>query len=84
MAYNTAMEAASPKRRVVPGRIEVVDEAMAAILRQKTPAERIAMACDAHRTARAMLTAQVRRHHAGWTDAQVQQEVARRLMRGAG
>jgi hypothetical protein len=70
------------KWRLDPGQIEVVDEAMAAILRQKTPAERIAMAADAHRTARLLLTAQVRRQHPEWIDEQVQREVARRLTRG--
>ena len=35
-----------------PKRIEVVDEAVAAILRTKTPAERIALAFDAFETRR--------------------------------
>jgi hypothetical protein len=70
------------KWRLDAGQIEVVDEAVAAILRQKTPAERIALAAAAHRTAREILTARVRAQHADWTDAQVQSEVARRLTRG--
>ncbi len=69
--------------RLDPGQIEVVDEAVAAILRQKTPAERIAITAAAHRTARALLTAQIRRQHADWTDEQVGREVARRLLHGA-
>jgi hypothetical protein len=76
------MDTKASKRRLDPGQIEVVDEAVAAILRQKTPAERIAMASDAHRTARAMLTAQVRSQHAEWTDEEVQREVRRRLTGG--
>ncbi len=76
------METKASKRRLDPGQIEVVDEAVAVILRQKSPAERIAIASDAHRTARAMLTAQVRSQHADWTDDEVQREVARRLTRG--
>ncbi|MSQ97096.1 MAG: hypothetical protein EXR98_21435 [Gemmataceae bacterium] len=76
------MDTKASKRRLDPGQIEVVDEAVAAILRQKTPAERIAIACDAHRTARAMLAAQIRSQHADWTDDEVQREVARRLTRG--
>jgi hypothetical protein len=70
------------KWRLDPGQIEVVDESMAAILRQKTTAERIAIACDANKTARALLAAQVRRLHPGWTDEEVQREVARRMCRG--
>lgn len=69
--------------RLDPGQIEVVDEAVAAILRRKTPAERVAIASDAHRTARLMTTAQVRRMHPDWTDEQVRREAARRLTRGA-
>ena len=68
--------------RLDMGQIEVVDEAVAAILRQKTPAERIAMASDANRTARAMLAAQIRSQHADWSDEQMHAEVARRLTRG--
>jgi hypothetical protein len=71
------------KWRLDPGQIEVVDEAVAAVLRQKTPAERVAMAFDANRTARLILAASIQSDHADWTDEQVQQEVARRMMRGA-
>ena len=82
--YNGGMATKQPiKWRLDPGQIEVMDEAVAAILRQKTPAERIALASAAHRTARLLLAAQVRRQHADWTDAQIDQEVARRLTRGA-
>lgn len=70
-------------RRLDPGQIEVVDESIAAILRQKTPAERIAMVCAAHRTAREILTARIRSQHPDWTDEQIRLEVARRLTRGA-
>jgi hypothetical protein len=68
--------------RLDPGRIEIVDEAVAAVLRRKTPAERIALAAAAHRTARALLAAQIRSQHADWTDEQVHREVVRRLTRG--
>jgi hypothetical protein len=65
------------------GQIEVVDEMVAAILRRKTPAERIAMAAASHRTARAMLTARLRAQNADWTDERVEEEVARRMSRGS-
>lgn len=64
-----------------PKRIEVVDEAVAAILRTKTPAERLAMAFDAFETAWQMTTAQVQRHYPSWPDDRVRPEVARRLTR---
>ena len=66
----------------LPSQIEVVDEATAAILRTKTPAERVAMTCDAHRTAKLMLTAQVHRMHPDWDELKVREEVCRRLMYG--
>jgi len=62
--------------------LEMLDDAVVAMLRTKTPAERIAMASAAHRTAREMLAAQVHRMHPDWSDEQVRQEVARRLIRG--
>ncbi len=70
--------------RLDPGQIDVVDEDVAAVLRRKTPAERIAIAAAAHRTARLMTEAQVRRQLPGLTDDEVRREVARRLTRGAG
>ena len=69
--------------RLDPGQIEVVDEAVAAVLRAKTPAERIGIAAAAHRTARLMTEAQVRRMLPGLNDEGVRREVARRLTRGA-
>ncbi len=67
-----------PPRRVV---IEVIDDATAAMYRAMTPAQRIAAACDAHDTAFAMTSAQVRRSHPDWTQSQVRAESARRLLR---
>jgi len=66
----------------LPSQIEVVDEATAAILRTKTPAERVALTCDAHRTAKLLLTAQVQRMHPDWDELKVRNEVHRRLMYG--
>jgi len=71
------------KWRLDVGQIEVVDEAVAAMLRTKTPAERVAMANAAHRLARAILTAQVQRQHPDWAEPEVQREVARRLLHGS-
>lgn len=69
-------------RVLLPSQIEVVDEAVAAILRTKTPAERVAMSCDAHRTARLLLTAQVQRQHPDWDELTTRNEVNKRLLRG--
>jgi len=70
------------KYRLDPGQIEVVDEAVAKILRTKTPAERVAMASAAHRTAWQLIEARIRSQNPDWTDEQIQAEVARRLTRG--
>jgi hypothetical protein len=40
-------------------RVEVIDRAYAAILAAKTPAERVAMAASAHRSARTMIHARI-------------------------
>ena len=51
------------------GEIEVVDEAVAQFLRQKTPAERIALApAAAHRMAQALIAAGVPLAVSDWTD----------------
>lgn len=69
--------------RLDAGQIEVVDDAIAAILRQKTAAERIGLAAAAHRTARAIITAQVQSAHPEWSVEDVQREATRRLSGGA-
>jgi hypothetical protein len=62
--------------------IEVIDDALAAVLRQKTPAERIAMIGSANRTARMLAAAGVRHQHPGWDEAKIQNEVIRRVCGG--
>ena len=63
-----------------PLRIEVIDRAYAAILAAKTPAERIAMANAAHRTARTIVQSRVLQLHADWTSEQRHREYLRRLL----
>ena len=65
------------------GQIEVLDEALADVIRRKTPAERIEMMAAAHRTARHLIAGGVRQQHPGWDEQQVEAEVRRRLTRGA-
>ena len=72
------------KWRLDQGQIEVVDDAMAAIYRSKTPAERVANACQANRTARLILAARIQSLHPDGTEIDVNQEVARRFTRGTG
>ncbi len=68
--------------RLDPGQIEVMDEAMATVLREKTGAERLAIANRMWISAREMLTCNLRAKHPDWDDRQVKREVARRLSHG--
>jgi hypothetical protein len=68
-----------------PLHIEVIDWAHAAILAAKTPAERLSMVFEAHRTARMLAEAGARWLHPEWTEEQIKAEGTRRLMHhGAG
>ena len=63
-------------------RIEVVDDDMAAVLRSKTGAERLAIAFEMFESARRMLSHHLTTEHPEWTPEEVQREVARRISRG--
>jgi hypothetical protein len=67
----------------VPDRIEQVDEQMAAILRAKTGAERLAIANSLFVFARRMLESLLRNDHPDWDEARLQREVSRRISHGA-
>lgn len=64
-------------------RIEVVSEDMAAILRRKTGAERLAIASRMFGSARRMLISHLRSVHPDWDAAQIEREAAQRLSHGA-
>lgn len=61
---------------------DMVDDRMAEVFRAKTPAERIEMMGAANRTARLLAAAGIRYSHPGWSDEQVDAEVARRMLHG--
>lgn len=66
--------------RLDEGQIEVVGDAMAAILKSKTPAERIRIGFALWSSAREMLMVHIQKTHPGWDGKRVEQEVARRLL----
>jgi hypothetical protein len=68
------------KYRLDDGQIEVVDEAVAVILRRMTPAQRIALMVDCNETMRAAIAGQIRSRHPDWRDDQVLSAVARRML----
>jgi hypothetical protein len=72
------------KWRLDPGQIEVVDNDVAAVLRTKTPAERLAMIFAANRTMRRTIEGALRTWHPDWTNEEIRHEIARRMSRGTG
>ena len=70
--------------RLDPQKIEVLDDAVAAVLRQKTAAERLAIGHGLWAFARDLVLNVVCGEHPDWTEAEVRREVARRLSHGAG
>jgi len=71
------------KWRLDPGQIEVVDDAVAEILRRKTPAERVAMVLEANRVLRLRITSHIQSVHPEWDSNQVAAAVTKRMTRGA-
>ncbi len=65
-------------------RIELLDDAMVAVLRRKAPVERAAMIFAANRTVRLRLEGHLRSRHPEWDDQAVSAEIARRMSRAAG
>lgn len=66
-----------------PSRWEMVDDAMVAILRRKTEAERLAIAFDMSRFVRRMIRANLVAEHPNWPPERVERETARRVSHGA-
>ena len=69
--------------RLDRGQIEVVDDAMAEVLRCKTPAQRIGIGFALWTSAHGMLITYLKRTHPEWSTEMVEKEVARRLSHGA-
>ncbi len=71
------------KLRLDPGQIEAVDDAMAEVLRRKTPAERIRIGFALWTAAQDMLLTHLKKSHPEWNKERLEKEVARRLSHGA-
>jgi hypothetical protein len=69
--------------RSINPRFEIMDDQMAEVLRQKTPAERLAISHGMWRFARDLLRSALRSQHPEWSEEQIHQETARRLSHGA-
>jgi len=63
-------------------RLEMPDERVIAILRNKSTVERFRLANEANKTARALIAGRLKTVHPDWTQEQVASEVARRMLHG--
>lgn len=70
------------RQPIDPARIELLDPAMVQVLKNKTPAERLAMVFASNRTMRLRLEGHLRTHHPDWADERIQQEIALRMSGG--
>jgi hypothetical protein len=66
-----------------PRRIDCVDDEVAAVLRRKTGAERLAIASAMYASARRMIRSTLRAEHPDWAQEQIDREAVRRLSHGA-
>ena len=68
-----------PRSRAPMSRIDVIEDSMVAVLRNKTEWERLEMAFGMWEMAEGILGDVIAAEHPDWTPAQVRQLVARRL-----
>jgi hypothetical protein len=71
------------RARGIPTHVEVVDDAIADILRRKTFAEKLRMVTGGWPLLRAMHVFQVRQAYPGWGEKLVSDEVNRRMAHGS-
>jgi hypothetical protein len=69
--------------RLEPRQVEVLNDAMAEVLRQKSPPQRLRIGFDLWISAHNMLTTHLRHTHPDWDEKAVEREVARRFLHGS-
>jgi len=57
----------------------MMDPMMVEIMRDKTPQERLAIACGMWESARMIIGGTIRQQHPDWSEEAVNQEIARRI-----
>lgn len=62
--------------------IEVIDDRMAQVFRDKTPQERLAIAFGMWNSAKKMLTNYLRSSYPDWDERKIHEEVVKRLSHG--
>jgi hypothetical protein len=63
--------------------VEMLDDAVVEVLRQKRPQDRLRIGFDLWISVRKMLATHIRHTHPQWDERTVEREVARRLLHGA-
>ena len=66
-----------------PTRFEIADDDLVAVLRDKTPSQRVEMAFQAEAFARGLTAAGIRSRHPEWNARMVEREVARIWLLGS-
>lgn len=69
--------------KLLPSRIEIISDEMAAVLRRKTGAQRLQIASRMFVSARHMLVSHLRASHPDWNEHRIEREAARRLSHGS-
>ncbi|MCU0688486.1 MAG: hypothetical protein MUE97_01915 [Phycisphaerales bacterium] len=77
------MQRTMAPRSINPASVEVVDDRIAAILRSKTPTQRLAMIFEAFAFARRLAETGARHAHPEWTEQQLREETNRRMSRAS-
>lgn len=62
---------------------EVIDDAMADVVRCMTPSQKLRATDGLVKSARMLIAARIRADHPEWSDEQVRRETARVMLRGA-
>jgi Arc/MetJ family transcription regulator len=65
-----------------PSKWEMVDDAMAEVMRRMTPSQKFAIVGDLLRMARGVLWHQIENEHRDWEAEQIKREVARQISLG--
>ncbi|MDB5343652.1 MAG: hypothetical protein JWP89_2029 [Schlesneria sp.] len=65
-----------------PRRIELLDPEVVAMLKAKSPAEKLGMAFEMQNLARRVLFSRIRSQHPEWTQPEIDDAVAQRMNRG--
>ncbi|KPJ58513.1 MAG: hypothetical protein AMJ42_03140 [Deltaproteobacteria bacterium DG_8] len=69
--------------RIDKRNLEIIDDTMAQVLRDKTPQQRLAIAFSMWNSAKIQLINYLRSQHSDWNEEMIKKEVARRLSHGA-